>query len=66
MAKRKAAKRKVINTGTDKRLVRRDVTGKFKEGDDIGKSLAQDRRKKAKRSVASGQGDKGDGKRKRS
>jgi hypothetical protein len=60
MAKKKAAKRELIDTGTDKRFVRRDSAGKFNESDDVGKSLAQDRRKKAKRSVSSGQGDKGD------
>ena len=58
--KRKAAKRELINTGTDKRFVRRGAKGRFKESDDVGKSLASDRRKKAKTKVKSGQGDKGD------
>jgi hypothetical protein len=60
MAKKKAQKRELIDTGTDKRYVRRDSEGKFKESDDQGRSLSQDRRKKAKTKVKSGQGDKGD------
>ena len=55
-----AAKRELIDTGTDKRFVRRSAGGKFKESDDVGKSLTADRRKKAKTKVKSGQGDKGD------
>jgi hypothetical protein len=57
---KKAAKRELINTGSDKRFVRRGTKGRFKESDDVGKSLASDRRKKAKTKVKSGQGDKGD------
>ena len=60
MAKRKAAKRELINTGTDKRYVRRDRSGKFKESDDVGRSSAQDRRRKAKTKAKRGQGDRGD------
>ena len=58
--RKKAAKRELIDTGTDKRFVRRGAAGKFKESDDVGKSLTADRRKKAKTKVKSGQGDKGD------
>ena len=58
--RKKAAKRELIDTGTDKRYVRRGAGGKFKESDDVGKSLTADRRKKAKTKVKSGQGDKGD------
>jgi hypothetical protein len=58
--RRKAAGRELIDTGRDKRFVRRDESGKFKESDDVGKSLAQDRRQKAKRNVKAGQGDRGD------
>jgi hypothetical protein len=58
--RRKAAKRELIDTGTDKRYVRRDAAGRFKESDDVGRSLAQDRRKKAKTATKSGRGDKGD------
>ncbi len=60
MAKKKAQKRELIDTGTDKRYVRRDGEGKFKESDDQGRLLSQDRKKKATRQVKSGQGDKGD------
>jgi len=57
---RKAAARELIDTGSDKRYVRRGSAGKFKESDDVGKSLAVDRRTKAKTRVKSGQGDRGD------
>jgi hypothetical protein len=61
--KHKAAKRELIDTGKDKRYVRRDPKGRFHEVDEMGRSLAQDRRKKAKTTVKSGQGDRGDQKR---
>ena len=48
----------------DKRYVRRDKEGKFKESDDVGRSLAADRRTKAKTVVKKGEGDRGDQKRK--
>ena len=54
--RKKAAKRELIDTGTDKRFVRRGAAGKFKESDDVGRSLAADRRRKAKTKVKSGQG----------
>jgi hypothetical protein len=57
-------KRELIDTGTDKRYVRRDEKGQFEESDDQGRSLAQDVRKKAQTEVESGQGDRGDQKRK--
>ena len=57
---RKAAKRELINTGADKRYVRRASNGQFKESDDVGRSLAQDRQRRARMKVKSGQGDKGD------
>ena len=57
-------KRELIDTGTDKRYVRRDSEGKFKESDDQGRSLAQDVKQHAKTTVKSGQGDRGDQKRK--
>jgi hypothetical protein len=59
-AKKKAAKRELINTGSDKRFVRRGTAGKFKESDDVGRSSAADPRKKAKTKAKRGQGDKGD------
>jgi hypothetical protein len=58
------ARRELLNTGRDKRFVRRSKGGRFKESDDQARSLASDRRKKAKRVVKSGQGDKGDQRRK--
>lgn len=58
--RKKVAKRERIDPGTDKRFVRRGARGRFKESDDVGKSLTGDRRRKAKRKVKSGQGDKGD------
>jgi hypothetical protein len=60
MAKRKAAKRELIDTGTDKRYVRRSTEGQFKESDDVGRSLAQDRKRRAMTKAKSGQGDRGD------
>jgi hypothetical protein len=55
-----ASKRELIDTGTDKRYVRRDEKGRFKEVVDVGKSLSQDRKKKAKTVAPKGQGDRGD------
>jgi len=52
--------RERIDTGTDKRFVRRDVQGRFKESTEVGRSLATDRRKPAKTVVPKGQGDRGD------
>lgn len=59
MAKRKGS-RELINTGSDKRFVRRDGSGKFKESDDVGRSLAQDRSQRARTKSRKGQGDRGD------
>jgi hypothetical protein len=55
-----ARKRELIDTGTDKRYVRRNESGQFKESDDVGRSLSADRRRKAKTVAKPGQGDKGD------
>jgi hypothetical protein len=54
------AKREFINTGSDKRYVRRNKSGQFKESDDVGRSLAADRRTRAKTKSKPGEGDKGD------
>ena len=59
-----SSKRELIDTGTDKRFVRRDEKGRFDESDDVGRSLSQDVKQKAKTEVPSGQGDRGDQKRK--
>ena len=57
------SKRELIDTGTDKRYVRRNEKGQFTESDDVGRSLSQDVRKRAKTTVKPGHGDKGDQKR---
>ena len=60
-ARRKAAKRELIDTGSNKLYVRRNKRGtSFKEVEDVGRSLAQDRRRKAKSVAKRGQGDRGD------
>jgi hypothetical protein len=56
-----AAKRELIEpTPGDKRYVRRDSEGKFKEVDDVGRSLSADQKRKAKTVAKPGQGDRGD------
>ena len=55
-----AGKRELIEPNGDKRLVRRDENGRITESDDLGKSLAQDVKKKAKTKSKPGQGDRGD------
>ena len=57
-------RREMIDTGRDKRFVRRDEKGRFDEVADVGRSLAQDRKQAAKTKVPPGQGDRGDQKRK--
>lgn len=44
----------------DKRYVRRDEQGRFKESDDVSRSLSQDVRKAATTPAKPGQGDRGD------
>ena len=63
MTRKDSSDRELIDTETDKRYVRRDDEGQFKESDDVGKSLAQDVKRKAKTTVPAGQGDRGDQKR---
>jgi len=55
-----ASNRETISPRGDKRFVRRDAKGRFNESDDVGKSLASDRRRKAKTVAKKGQGDRGD------
>lgn len=57
---KKGSKRELIDTGTDKRYVRRDEKGRFDEVDDVGRSLSQDVKRGARTKVKPGQGDKGD------
>lgn len=44
----------------DKRYVRRDDEGRFKEVDDVGRSLSQDQKRESKTNVKKGEGDRGD------
>jgi hypothetical protein len=60
MAKKSSGKRELIDTGTDKRYVRRDGEGKFKESDDVGRALSADRKRKATKKTKPGYGDRGD------
>jgi hypothetical protein len=52
--------RELIDTGNDKRFVRRNEEGQFEDVADVGRSLSQDRKQQAKREVPPGQGDRGD------
>jgi len=56
-------KRELIDTGTDKRYVRRDEKSRFKDVVDVGRSLSQDRKRQAEHEATPGQGDRGDRKR---
>jgi hypothetical protein len=58
--KRKAGSRELIAPRGDKRYIRRDALGRIKESDDVGRSLSQDRRRKAQSVAKAGQGDRGD------
>lgn len=59
--RKKAAKRELIDTGRAKLYVRRNARGtSFKEVEEVGRSLTQDRRRKAKAIARPGQGDRGD------
>ncbi|MFN2511869.1 MAG: hypothetical protein ABR568_10550 [Pyrinomonadaceae bacterium] len=53
-------RRELTDTGTDKRYVKRRSDGTFKESDDVGRSLAADKRRKAKTNAKPGYGDQGD------
>ncbi len=63
-SKKGSGDRELIDTGADKRYVRRDAEGQFKESDDVGRSLSTDRKRVVKTTAKSGQGDRGDQKRK--
>ena len=58
--KKKASARELIDTGTDKRYVRRDEKGQFKESDDVGRAAAQDQKRRSNTKPKRGEGDKGD------
>ncbi|MBW9115573.1 hypothetical protein JNB88_18205 [Rhizobium cauense] len=59
------SKRELIDTGSDKRYVRRDGKGQFSESVDVSRSLAADKRHKAKGDAKPGEGDRGDHKSKK-
>jgi hypothetical protein len=64
MPARKTSKRTVVEPHKgDKRYVRRNKKGEFKKEVNVGRSLASDRRSKARTKVKKGQGDRGDVKR---
>ena len=52
--------RELIDTGTDKRYVRRDEKGQFTESDDIGRSHARDQKRRSDTKPEKGEGDEGD------
>lgn len=54
------ASREWIDTGTDKRYVRRDAQGRFTESVDVSRSLSADARRDAKTTARPGEGDQGD------
>ena len=58
--RRRAAARTLVDTGSDKRYVRRRASGTFKESDDVSRAAKRDRPVKAKTAAKSGQGDRGD------
>ena len=56
-----AKKRELLDTGTDKRYIRRDERGRFtKDQVDVGRSSAADQRQHSSQASKPGQGDKGD------
>jgi len=56
-----ATKRERIQSGTDKRYVRRDSKGRFTADQvDVGRASAADQRKDSKTTAKRGQGDRGD------
>ena len=52
--------RELIDTTQDKRYVRRNDQGEFKEVEDVGRSSANDQRRDAENEARKGQGDRGD------
>ena len=60
VAKRSTTKRELVDTGRNKGFAKRTAKGRFKEIDDVGRSLTTDRRRTAKTAVKSGHGDQGD------
>ena len=52
--------RERIDTGTDKRYVRRDDKGQFDDSVDVGESHRQDQQRDSRKDNPGGQGDRGD------
>ena len=55
-----ASKRELISPNGNKRYVRRDELGRFKEVDSVSRSLSQDVQRSSKTESKPGQGDRGD------
>jgi len=55
-----ATKRTRVKPRGGARYVRRNKQGQFKEVEGVGRSLSQDRKRKAKTRAKKGQGDRGD------
>jgi len=64
MAKRSAGARESIQNRGGSFYAKRAGGGRFKEMDEQGRSLATDRRQRAKKETKSGHGDQGDRKKK--
>jgi hypothetical protein len=58
--KRSTSKRERLKTPTGTYFAKRTATGRFKELDEVGRSLAADRRRTAKKATKAGYGDQGD------
>lgn len=56
----KKGKRERIDTGSEKRFVKRDTDGTFAQSVNVGRSLAADQRSKSKTVAKPGYGDQGD------
>ncbi len=64
MPTKKTSKRTLIEPHKgDKRYARRNKKGEFKTEANVGRSLSADKKRKAKKTVGKGQGDRGDTKR---
>jgi hypothetical protein len=58
--KRSSNKRDLVKSKRTKSFAKRTSSGRFKEMDQVKRSLGSDTRKRAKRRVRSGYGDQGD------
>ena len=58
--KKTASRRELVAPKGDKRFVRRGKAGQFKKVVGIGRSLSTDKKRKAKKKVPKGQGDRGE------